>query len=146
MVNSHTDCHAAGGNHMPGNWGSVAWFSLQPWGLLPHSWFPSALMDTHSMPPTALCPSPPKSWQGGKAEWGCSCPSVPVPHQHDCSGPGWPRSRYLSQHLTCDTSFGLLMTKTPWPGDIAWANHQDSHWWRTLATHQGKFCSCVSLG
>lgn len=139
MVNSHTDCHAAVRNHMPGN---LVFSSL---GFSPALQSPASAMvslspDGHSHhAPHNLVPFPTQSWWGGRAERGCSCPSVPVPHQ--------PAS---SEHARV-TQWQVSVT-APCPGYLFWPSHgwdttawrhgmgqhQDSHWWRTLASHQRK--------
>lgn len=97
-------------------------------------------MDAHTIPPQP-CAFPPRP-SSGRVAGQSKAASVQVCQYHISlpvqSMPGWPSSRCLSQHLAHGTCFVLLMTETSWPGDMVWANHQDSHWWRTLASHQRK--------
>lgn len=147
MVNSHTDCHAAVRNHMPGN---LVFSSL---GFSPALQSPASAMvslspDGHSHhAPHNLVPFPTQSWWGGRAEGGCSCPSVPVPHQPASSEHARVTQWQVSVTAPCPGYlFCLLMAETPWPGDMVWANIKTVTGEGLWPVTRGKLSSCVSLG
>lgn len=130
-----------------GNLGSVARFSLHLWDPLPQPWFPSAQMDAHTTPPTALCLSPPKCQKGGRTERGCSCPSVPVPHQPARSGHA--RVTHQQVPVTAPCPWYLIWSSHDW-NTMAWAWYEQTiktvtGEWLWPVT-RGNFCSWASLG